>query len=224
MTNNVVIGNHIDNASKGVLLATALLTTVVANDMLTVTTPETCNSCTYADQFHYGAEYFPTGPVVVGLSAYSGGDKVHIGGALVSSFTGTVCVSTAADCATTPSNGASPILETIGATGGNKVRFRMQSQSDGTVTLDSTDTGAMILESGSQNWLNLSTHGLGPRSGTLAQVGACGSTVLIPTFVVITDSTTTTWGADIAGTSTNIVLAYCNGVSTHWTVAAKAGS
>jgi hypothetical protein len=35
----------------------------------------------------------------------------------------------------------------------------------------------------------------------------------------VTDSTTTTWGATIAGTGGNVVLAWFNGV--HWTVVGK---
>jgi len=36
---------------------------------------------------------------------------------------------------------------------------------------------------------------------------------------VITTSNTVTWGANIAGGSSNIVLGFCDG--TNWTVAAK---
>ncbi len=35
----------------------------------------------------------------------------------------------------------------------------------------------------------------------------------------VTDSNTVTWGATIAGSSTNVVLGYCDG--TNWTVAGK---
>lgn len=38
-------------------------------------------------------------------------------------------------------------------------------------------------------------------------------------FASVTDSNTVTWGATVAGSSTNHVLAYCDG--TNWTVAAK---
>lgn len=38
-------------------------------------------------------------------------------------------------------------------------------------------------------------------------------------FFAVTDSNTVTWGATVAGSSTNHILAYCDG--TNWTVAAK---
>ena len=40
-------------------------------------------------------------------------------------------------------------------------------------------------------------------------------------IAAVNDSNTTTWGATIAGGSTNHVLAYCDGPNATWTVMAK---
>lgn len=51
-----------------------------------------------------------------------------------------------------------------------------------------------------------------------AALPACNSTIE-GTLAAVTDSSTATWGATITGSSTNHVLAYCDGAN--WTVAGK---
>lgn len=54
--------------------------------------------------------------------------------------------------------------------------------------------------------------------GAFAAAPICAS-ALEGSLTAITDSTTAVWGATIAGSGSNRVLAYCDG--SHWTVAGK---
>lgn len=53
---------------------------------------------------------------------------------------------------------------------------------------------------------------------TYASLTACSSTIS-GAMATVNDSNTVTWGANVAGGSTNTIMAFCNG--TNWTVAAK---
>lgn len=74
-----------------------------------------------------------------------------------------------------------------------------------------TDTQAMYRDNGA-SWDLLYVT---PQSVTFASV----PTPVAGTMVVITDSSTNTWGATVAGGGANVVLAWYNG--TNWTVIGK---
>lgn len=65
----------------------------------------------------------------------------------------------------------------------------------------------------------LSTAGLQSGAYTFATLPVACSSAALGTMYVVTDSNTVTWGATIAGSSTNKVLAFCDG--TNYTVAGK---
>ena len=63
-----------------------------------------------------------------------------------------------------------------------------------------------------------SATGVKSAAAAFANLPACGASTE-GTIRAVTDSASATWGATVTGSSTNHVLAYCNG--TNWTVAAK---
>lgn len=93
-----------------------------------------------------------------------------------------------------------------------------------TICLGVTTAGGAtitVTNSGTATALPLSisgTKGFQVPTFTFASLSTC-TTGLQGTLAMVSDSTTVTWGATIAGGSTSKVLAFCNG--TNWTVAGK---
>lgn len=87
-----------------------------------------------------------------------------------------------------------------------------------------TDTGALVgnnVGGGGGSWgIALQLSGQAPFPGAVAfsTLPACSSAIE-GTSRAVKDSSTATWGATVTGSSTNHVLAYCDG--TNWTVAAQ---
>lgn len=109
---------------------------------------------------------------------------------------------------------------TISALTNAKMRLSLGALSSGDFFVDAylISTGAQVLQ------LNPSGGAVSFGGSAIAKVGAASA---LPTCNSgaegstrgVTDSNTSTWGATVAGGSTNHVLAYCNG--TNWTVYGK---
>ncbi len=116
----------------------------------------------------------------------------------------------------------------IGGLGILRTRFSAYTSGTATVTMQAADNGTNLLTQ-SNTWTGTQTFDDVTITGTFAlpgvlELGAFAFADLpaspsAGTLAYVTDSNTVTWGATIAGSSTNKVLAFFNG--TNWTVAGK---
>lgn len=112
---------------------------------------------------------------------------------------------------------AAGALATSGTVGSQSLQFN--SFNGGTelfTSISATPAGALTMAPASGQSVNAPLVKLTP--GAFSSLPACAAGTE-GTQAAVTDSTTIVWGATIAGSGANHVLAYCDG--THWTVSGK---